>query len=87
MPFMVFCLIGISAGCLGLLLPETLNKPAAETLDELGSPTYQRIVETKVISPSPAGSSSTQPQGTVACLGRQSPESLLSVEALFLFLA
>ncbi|KAG5266461.1 hypothetical protein AALO_G00232370 [Alosa alosa] len=48
MPFMVFCLIGISAGCLGLLLPETLNKPAAETLDELSSPAYQRIVETKV---------------------------------------
>ncbi|KAL2083651.1 hypothetical protein ACEWY4_021424 [Coilia grayii] len=48
MPFMVFCLSGISAGCLGLLLPETLNKPVAETLEELGSPTYQRILETKV---------------------------------------
>ncbi|XP_067311792.1 solute carrier family 22 member 15 [Pseudorasbora parva] len=48
MPFMVFCLSGISAGCLGLLLPETLNKPAAETLDELSSPTYQRILEPQV---------------------------------------
>ncbi|XP_063047999.1 solute carrier family 22 member 15 [Engraulis encrasicolus] len=48
MPFTVFCLSGISAGCLGLLLPETLNKPVAETLDELGSPAYQRIVESKV---------------------------------------
>lgn len=45
---MVFCLSGISAGCLGLLLPETLNKPAAETLDELSSPTYQRILEPQV---------------------------------------
>lgn len=48
MPFMVFCLSGISAGCLGLLLPETLNKPAAETLDELHSPSYQRILEPQV---------------------------------------
>uniref|UniRef100_A0A8C1ST26 Solute carrier family 22 member 15 n=1 Tax=Cyprinus carpio TaxID=7962 RepID=A0A8C1ST26_CYPCA len=48
MPFMVFCLSGISAGCLGLLLPETLNKPAAETLDELSSPTYQRILQPQV---------------------------------------
>uniref|UniRef100_A0A673HB85 Solute carrier family 22 member 15-like n=1 Tax=Sinocyclocheilus rhinocerous TaxID=307959 RepID=A0A673HB85_9TELE len=49
MPFMVFCLSGISAACLGLLLPETLNKPAAETLDELSSPTYQRILEENLI--------------------------------------
>lgn len=48
MPFMVFCLSGISAGCLGLLLPETLNKPAAETLDELSSPKYQRILDPQV---------------------------------------
>lgn len=47
MPFMVFCLSGISAGCLGLLLPETLNKPVTETLDELSSSAYHRIVETE----------------------------------------
>ncbi|XP_057200004.1 solute carrier family 22 member 15 [Triplophysa rosa] len=48
LPFMVFCLSGLSASCLGLLLPETLNKPAAETLDELSSPAYQRILEPQV---------------------------------------
>ncbi|KAJ8372680.1 hypothetical protein AAFF_G00280090 [Aldrovandia affinis] len=48
MPFMVFGLSGISAGCLSLLLPETLNKPVAETLEELHSPAYQRIVEREV---------------------------------------
>uniref|UniRef100_H3DMW4 Solute carrier family 22 member 15 n=1 Tax=Tetraodon nigroviridis TaxID=99883 RepID=H3DMW4_TETNG len=34
-PFTVFCLSGLSAGCLGLLLPETLDAAAAETLDQL----------------------------------------------------
>lgn len=48
MPFTVFCLGGLSAGCLGLLLPETLNSPAPETLEELGSPTYSRVLESKV---------------------------------------
>ncbi|XP_030642034.1 solute carrier family 22 member 15 [Chanos chanos] len=48
MPFMVFCLIGISAGVLGLLLPETLNRPVAETLEELSSPAYHRIIEPQV---------------------------------------
>uniref|UniRef100_A0A4W6BYV6 Solute carrier family 22 member 15 n=1 Tax=Lates calcarifer TaxID=8187 RepID=A0A4W6BYV6_LATCA len=43
MPFTVFCLSGLSAGCLGLLLPETLNGPAAETLEELSSPTHSRV--------------------------------------------
>uniref|UniRef100_A0A4W6BR64 Solute carrier family 22 member 15 n=1 Tax=Lates calcarifer TaxID=8187 RepID=A0A4W6BR64_LATCA len=48
MPFTVFCLSGLSAGCLGLLLPETLNGPAAETLEELSSPTHSRVLESKV---------------------------------------
>ncbi|XP_076834709.1 solute carrier family 22 member 15 isoform X2 [Brachyhypopomus gauderio] len=48
LPFMVFCLIGVSAGTLGLLLPETLNKPVAETLEELSAPAYQRVLETQV---------------------------------------
>uniref|UniRef100_A0A3B3TJB4 Solute carrier family 22 member 15 n=1 Tax=Poecilia latipinna TaxID=48699 RepID=A0A3B3TJB4_9TELE len=45
MPFTVFCLSGLSAGCLGLLLPETLNRPAADTLEELSS---SRVLENKV---------------------------------------
>lgn len=48
MPFVVFGLSGISAGCLSLLLQETLNRPIAETLEELHSPAYQRILERKV---------------------------------------
>ncbi|XP_035389024.1 solute carrier family 22 member 15 isoform X2 [Electrophorus electricus] len=48
MPFMVFCLIGVSAGALGLLLPETLNRPVAETLEELSAPAYQHMLETQV---------------------------------------
>ncbi|XP_064172702.1 solute carrier family 22 member 15 [Anguilla rostrata] len=48
MPFVVFGLSGISAGCLSLLLPETLNRPIAETLEELHSPAYQRILERQV---------------------------------------
>ncbi|XP_060789370.1 solute carrier family 22 member 15 isoform X2 [Neoarius graeffei] len=48
MPFMVFCLTGVSAGAMGLLLPETLNKPVAETLEELSVPAYQRIMDTQV---------------------------------------
>ncbi|XP_061601749.1 solute carrier family 22 member 15 isoform X1 [Cololabis saira] len=49
MPFTVFCLSGFSAGCLSLLLPETLNRPAAETLDDLGGPGYSRILENKAV--------------------------------------
>ncbi|KAK3538273.1 hypothetical protein QTP70_033524 [Hemibagrus guttatus] len=48
MPFMVFCLTGVSAGAMGLLLPETLNKPVAETLEELSAPVYHRILDTQV---------------------------------------
>ncbi|XP_072565693.1 solute carrier family 22 member 15 isoform X2 [Paramormyrops kingsleyae] len=48
MPFMAFALTGISAGCLGLILPETLNRPIAETLEELQNPPYQRILEKEV---------------------------------------
>uniref|UniRef100_A0A8C4HUX2 Major facilitator superfamily (MFS) profile domain-containing protein n=1 Tax=Dicentrarchus labrax TaxID=13489 RepID=A0A8C4HUX2_DICLA len=48
LPFTVFCLSGLSAGCLGLLLPETLNGPTAETLEELSSPTHSRVLESKV---------------------------------------
>uniref|UniRef100_A0A665VQQ0 Major facilitator superfamily (MFS) profile domain-containing protein n=2 Tax=Echeneis naucrates TaxID=173247 RepID=A0A665VQQ0_ECHNA len=49
MPFTVFCLSGLSAGCLGLLLPETLNGPAADTLEELSSTACGRVLESKVI--------------------------------------
>ncbi|KAM9365014.1 solute carrier family 22 member 15 [Pholidichthys leucotaenia] len=49
MPFMVFCLSGLSAGCLGLLLPETLNKPAAETVQDLNCVTYGRVVESQAL--------------------------------------
>uniref|UniRef100_A0A8C9Z6Q0 Solute carrier family 22 member 15 n=1 Tax=Sander lucioperca TaxID=283035 RepID=A0A8C9Z6Q0_SANLU len=45
MPFTVFCLSGLSAGCLGLLLPETLNGPSAETLEELSS--HSRVQKNK----------------------------------------
>ncbi|KAM8858410.1 solute carrier family 22 member 15 [Spinachia spinachia] len=51
LPFTVFCLSGLSAGCLGLLLPETLNGPAAETLEELGSSSRGRVLETKALLP------------------------------------
>lgn len=47
-PFTVFTLSGLSAGCLGLMLPETLNGATAETLDELTGPTGSRVLENKV---------------------------------------
>ncbi|XP_005997764.1 solute carrier family 22 member 15 isoform X1 [Latimeria chalumnae] len=43
MPFMVFGIGGISAGFLDLLLPETLNKPIIENLEELHSPAYRLL--------------------------------------------
>ncbi|KAK1905274.1 Solute carrier family 22 member 15-like, partial [Dissostichus eleginoides] len=49
MPFTVFCLSGFSAGCLGLLLPETLNRPAVDTLEELSNDTHCRVLESKAL--------------------------------------
>ncbi|XP_034096314.1 solute carrier family 22 member 15 [Gymnodraco acuticeps] len=49
MPFTVFCLSGFSAGCLSLLLPETLNRPAVDTLEELSNDTHCRVLESKAL--------------------------------------
>ncbi|XP_061692416.1 solute carrier family 22 member 15 isoform X2 [Syngnathoides biaculeatus] len=43
-PFAVFCLSGLSAGGLVLLLPETLNAPPAQTLEEI-LPSRGRVLE------------------------------------------
>ncbi|XP_048464819.1 solute carrier family 22 member 15 isoform X3 [Rhincodon typus] len=43
MPFIVFGIAGMSGGFLGLLLPETLNKPIAESIEDLHTPAYQKL--------------------------------------------
>eukprot|EP00079_Xenopus_tropicalis_P027794 XP_012822166.1 PREDICTED: solute carrier family 22 member 15-like isoform X1 [Xenopus tropicalis] len=43
MPFVAFGISGISAGILSLLLPETRNKPIAESIEDLQSPAYQLL--------------------------------------------
>ncbi|XP_048361538.1 solute carrier family 22 member 15-like isoform X2 [Sphaerodactylus townsendi] len=46
-PFMIFGISGLSAGFLTLLLPETLNKPIAETMEDLQTPVYQTLKNKK----------------------------------------
>lgn len=44
---MVFGSSGLSAGFLTLLLPETLNKPTAESIEDFQSPKYQVLKNRK----------------------------------------
>lgn len=46
-PFVVFGISGLSAGFLTLFLPETLNKPIAESIEELQSPKYRVLKNEK----------------------------------------
>nr|XP_056705719.1 solute carrier family 22 member 15-like [Euleptes europaea] len=46
-PFMIFGISGLSAGFLTLLLPETLNRPIAETIEDLQTPAYQMLKNKK----------------------------------------
>ncbi|KAE8590823.1 hypothetical protein XENTR_v10018219 [Xenopus tropicalis] len=48
MPFVAFGISGISAGILSLLLPETRNKPIAESIEDLQSPAYQLLSRVRV---------------------------------------
>lgn len=48
-PFMVFGISAFLAGFLTLLLPETLNKPIEETIEDLQTPVYQMLKNKKVI--------------------------------------
>ncbi|XP_007895453.2 solute carrier family 22 member 15 [Callorhinchus milii] len=45
MPFIVFGITGMSGGFMGLFLPETLNKPIAEAIEDLQCLSYQRLEE------------------------------------------
>ncbi|XP_019363429.1 PREDICTED: solute carrier family 22 member 15-like isoform X1 [Gavialis gangeticus] len=48
MPFVVFGISGLSAGFLTLLLPETVNKPIAESIEDLQMSKYQLLKNKKV---------------------------------------
>nr|XP_042710715.1 solute carrier family 22 member 15-like isoform X4 [Chrysemys picta bellii] len=50
-PFMVFGISGVSAGFLTLLLPETLNKPIAESIEDLQGPVYQILKKKRQSKP------------------------------------
>ncbi|KAJ6661595.1 hypothetical protein lerEdw1_013834 [Lerista edwardsae] len=46
-PYVVFGISGLSGGFFTLLLPETLNKPIAETIEDLQTPVYQTLKNKK----------------------------------------